>query len=231
MRVATTRSSTSSTSTNVAHLVGDAGDLDRIDQFGRARHGGNGVDCGFRTLGHGSLSSCAAPTSSHEPVDSVRSAPLLDLVHHDGGRPGVGEGGGADLHGDAPASSSSTASTPGPRPPTPTMGRSGSAACTSCTARTATGWIAGPDRPPPPPPSTGPAGLGVDGHAHDRVDEGDRLGAGLGCGGGDGRQVGDVGAELGPRGRPHRRRLERLGGGRGEWANMRLRAWCWGTTR
>ena len=35
-------------------------------------------------------------------------------------------------------------------PPTPTIGRSGSAACTSYTARTATGWMAGPDSPPPP---------------------------------------------------------------------------------
>ena len=33
--------------------------------------------------------------------------------------------------------------------------RPGSARVTSCTARSATGLIAGPDRPPPPPPSTG----------------------------------------------------------------------------
>ena len=56
---------------------------------------------------------------------------------------------------DAPASTSSAASAPLATPPTPTIGRSGWAACTSWTARTATGWIAGPDSPPPPAPSAG----------------------------------------------------------------------------
>ena len=50
---------------------------------------------------------------------------------------------------------SSTASAPVATPPTPTIGRFGRAACTSNTARTATGWMARPDRPPPPPPSAG----------------------------------------------------------------------------
>ena len=44
------------------------------------------------------------------------------------------------------------ASMPVETPPTPTMGRSGKAWWTSWTARTATGWMAGPDSPPPPPP-------------------------------------------------------------------------------
>ena len=42
-------------------------------------------------------------------------------------------------------------------PPTPTIGSAGSAACTSHTALTATGWMAGPDSPPLPLPSTGRA--------------------------------------------------------------------------
>ena len=56
---------------------------------------------------------------------------------------------------EAPTSSSSAAVSPSVTPPTPTMGRSGKAACTSCTARTATGWIAAPETPPPfaPDPS------------------------------------------------------------------------------
>ena len=40
-------------------------------------------------------------------------------------------------------------------PPTPMIGSSGRARWTSCTARTATGWMAGPDSPPPPPPRRG----------------------------------------------------------------------------
>ena len=86
----------------------------------------------------------------------------------------------------APASSISTASTPVCTPPVPITGTSGSARVTSCTARNATGLIAGPDRPPPPPPRTGrrvsastsrpeqgvherePGGAGVDRRARDR---------------------------------------------------------------
>ena len=57
----------------------------------------------------------------------------------------------------APAMSSSTASSPVITPPTPMMAASGWAARTSNTARTATGWMAGPDSPPPagPDPRTG----------------------------------------------------------------------------
>ena len=73
------------------------------------------------------------------------------------GRPRIGEGRRADLDGRwrRPA-----AARPRPRrrrtPPTPTIGqRRACAAWTSNTARTATGWMAGPDRPPPRPPSTG----------------------------------------------------------------------------
>ena len=51
----------------------------------------------------------------------------------------------------APASSSSTASSPRRDAATPTIGSVRDARRgTSCTARTATGWIAGPDSPPPP---------------------------------------------------------------------------------
>ena len=52
----------------------------------------------------------------------------------------------------APARISSAASPPVAMPPTPTIVRSGSAACTSWTARTAIGWMAGPERPPPREP-------------------------------------------------------------------------------
>src|SRR6266550_4091880 len=53
----------------------------------------------------------------------------------------------------APARRSSTASSPDVTPPTPTMAASGKATRQSYTARTATGWMGGPDSPPPPAPS------------------------------------------------------------------------------
>ena len=98
----------------------------------------------------------------------------------------------------APASSSSVASHPVATPPTPTIGRSGRAAWTSCTARTATGWIAGPDSPPPPAPSAGCARRRVVGQAEQRVDAGHGLGAGSGDGAGDLDDAVGVGAQLRP---------------------------------
>ena len=70
---------------------------------------------------------------------------------------------------------------PRPRPSRPrrrpTIGRSGSAACTSNTARTAIGWIAGPGQPAAARARAEPEGarLGIDRHAEHRVDERDRL--------------------------------------------------------
>src|SRR6266702_144769 len=56
---------------------------------------------------------------------------------------------------DAPASSSSRASRPVRTPPVPMIGMSGNAALTCHTHRTATGLMAGPDRPPYLPASAG----------------------------------------------------------------------------
>src|ERR1700736_4802595 len=56
---------------------------------------------------------------------------------------------------EAPASSSSRASLPVRTPPVPMIGTSGNAALTCHTHRTATGLMAGPDRPPYWPASTG----------------------------------------------------------------------------
>ena len=56
---------------------------------------------------------------------------------------------------DAPARTNWSASRPVRMPPMPRIGTSGSAACTCQTQRSATGRMAGPDRPPVTPPSTG----------------------------------------------------------------------------
>ena len=90
------------------------------------------------------------------------------------------------------------ASQPDATPPTPTIGNSGCAAWTSCTARTATGWIAGPDSPPPPAPSTGCFVSRVVRQPEQRVDARDRLGARCGDSTGDVDDAVRVGAELGP---------------------------------
>ena len=55
-------------------------------------------------------------------------------------------------------------------PPTPTIGRSGWAAWTSCTARTATGWIAGPGQPAAAGAERRLARRRVVGQAEQRVD-------------------------------------------------------------
>ena len=77
----------------------------------------------------------------------------------------------------APASMNSTASVAHEMPPMPSSGTS-TALRTSHTMRSATGFTAGPDRPPTPRASCGAAALRVDGHAEQRVDERERVGAG-----------------------------------------------------
>ena len=99
-------------------------------------------------------------------------------------------------------------------PPTPTIGRSGRAAWTSCTARTATGWIAGPDSPPPPAPSAGRRVVGSSARPSSVLMQRDRLGTGRRrTARGDVDDAVGVGAELRParppaagRGGDHRRR-------------------------
>ena len=78
----------------------------------------------------------------------------------------------------APASSISTASSPVVTPPVPMIGTPGNALATSCTARNATGLIAGPERPPPPRAEDGPAVVDVDDEAEHRVHEREPGGAG-----------------------------------------------------
>ena len=60
----------------------------------------------------------------------------------------------------------------------PMIGTSGMAACTCQTQRTATGRIAGPDRPPVTPAERRPHRVGVDHHAEQRVDHRQAVGAG-----------------------------------------------------
>ena len=64
-------------------------------------------------------------------------------------------------------------------------------------ARTATGRIAGPDRPPVTPAELRPHPVGVDDHAEQRVDHRQPVGAGLHAGLRRRDDVGDVGGELG----------------------------------
>ena len=155
-----------------------------------------------------------APTESASArLGGVGLAQARNSSEHPSRSAGVGEDGGA-----RPAPRTRWLA-PAPRhqppramPPTPMMGRSGSAAWTSCTARTATGWMPGPGQPAPtrPGPEPVPAGLRVDGHAEHRVHERDRLRAGALCGDGDRVEVGrrsgsarPTGDGRTPRGRHH----------------------------
>ncbi len=72
------------------HLVGDPGQLGRV-QVGPGAWQRVRKSRSWQPFVMGSADEIA------EPVDSMRSAPLLDLVHHDGGRPRVREGRGSDL--------------------------------------------------------------------------------------------------------------------------------------
>ena len=146
-----------------------------------------------------------------DPGDPPALRPRRQFREDQGRGPRVGEGRRAHLNRSAPASSSSAASDRCATPPTPTMGSSGSAARTSNTARTATGWMAGPDSPPPPCPSTGRPVSGSSTMPEQGVDERDRLGAAVAGRGRHLRELGGGGAELGParppatRGRLHHR--------------------------
>ena len=97
-----------------------------------------------------------SPITSRMRGTPWRRRPPLQLVPHPARRPRIGEGGGARP---APRSPPPAAARPRRRRrPRPRRRRSGAPAppaWTSNTARTATGWIAGPDSPPPrgPDPS------------------------------------------------------------------------------
>ena len=111
---------------------------------------------------------------------AMRVAPRNELVEHTHGGSRICEVRGADLHArrarqhqlDGGMHALAT-------PPTPTIGRSGNARWTSYTARTATGWMAGPDSPPPPRAQQRRAAIGVEHHSGQRVDERDRGRAGV----------------------------------------------------
>ncbi len=130
-------------------------------------------------------------------LDVALGAPARQRFEQLQRRHRVGERRGADATAVAPASMNSTTSSTVRTPPMPMIGTSGSAWCTWWIARTATGLIAGPDRPPVTAASLRPARLDVDRHAQQRVDHADAGGAGGDRGLGDRGDVGDVGCELG----------------------------------
>ena len=132
-------------------------------------------------LGHGSPPRCGQrPPTSAEPVDAAPRGPRLAAP------PGPGPAPGGRRRSPCP---------PGPRWRRPAAARPRplrwrcrrprrwggrrSAARTSNTARTATGWMAGPDSPPPPWPSTGRPVVRVEHQPEHGVDERHRLGSAL----------------------------------------------------
>src|SRR5690606_5856202 len=119
-------------------------------------HGGGGAGGEVDGLGHrvGSFP-WAAPTLSAIVRRPVRADQASSSASTRAGARGSAKVAVPTWTAEAPARSSSAASSPRATPPTPTIGRSGSAAWTSCTARTATGWVAGPGRPPPRSPEPG----------------------------------------------------------------------------
>ena len=98
---------------------------------------------------------------------------------------------------DAPARMNCSASSPVRMPPMPRIGRCGRACAPATRSARATGRIAGPDSPPVTPPSAGRIVSVSITMPEQGVDQREAVGAGVGAGARDQRDVGDVGRQLG----------------------------------
>ena len=196
----------------------------------------NDRDMDLAPLGHGIPPRWAAPTRSARAPTPAAAVHRPQLGQDPGRRPGVGEGGRADLHrrragqqqldgvghrvGDAADADDRQV---GQRGVDVVDGAHGD------------GWMAGPDSPPPPPPSTGPAGARRSmHHAEHGVDQRDRLGAALaGPPPATSGRSGSVRAELGPARPPAARAWPPSppGSPSAEWANMCRRSSRFGQDR
>ena len=165
---------------------------------GRGRTAGAGAGTavgGGRTGGRGQVGGRPARRARLRPVGERHRCHGRGTIAAARPAPGRGRGGRGTSRCRPPRRRRRRASSPRRRhrettPPTPTMPAAGKAARQSCTARTATGRMAGPERPPPPGAraQTVATPVHVDGHAQHRVHEDERLGSRLQRGAGDSRR-------------------------------------------
>ena len=183
-------------------------------------------------------SPCAVPCQGASVCPAMRlgrrgqATSLAQLLEHPHGRPRVGEGGGAHLHGRR-AGEQELDGIDARRHPADADDRQVRQRRVDVVDGPHRDRVDGrPRQAAAPGARAEPVGpcLRVDGHAQHRVDERERLGAGVERGAGDVGDVGDVGAELGPHRAPAARRPRpspsAVAGPRvGEQVRVRRRGW------